>query len=111
MKKLMLQKKAAGNPCGVITLGNGHGVITDADREYAEKHGWRAVSLTQDEYYGTDVCDQIVIESALDQIEYNRKEMDSLRKHSRKVAAFAAKVAAEVKNKPKGTRGKKKTKR
>lgn len=106
MKKIMLEKKEAGNPCGKINVGLhdftlGRWVTTDVDRKYFEENGWKAVSLTREEYFGAEVYNKALVKAAL-------KELETTRKKARQLAAYAKKVAANLKNRPKGGRGKKK---
>jgi hypothetical protein len=113
MKLLMLEKKATGNPYGSITLcrvdrHTGQSAITDADRQFADKNEWKLISLTQEEYYGRDVCVQWISDMAEAYTQWKHEHVKAVRKCARKVAALAKKVAEEAANKPKGKRGAKK---
>lgn len=106
MKKMMLEKKEADNPCGKINVGHhdfalDRWVTTAVDRKYFDENGWRAVSLTREEYYGAEAYNKALVKAAL-------TELETTRKKARQLAAYAKKVAANLKNRPKGGRGRKK---
>ena len=107
MRDRMLTKLDAGNPIAKIHPGHYDGekwVETKADTEYFERNAWKAVSLTREEYFGAEVYNQHLVRTALSKLEETRKK-------ARRLAAYAKKVAATLKNKPKGAKGKKKTKK
>jgi hypothetical protein len=110
MKLLMLEKKAAGNPYGSITLcrvdrHTDQSAITDADRQFADKNEWKLISLTQEEYYGRDACVQWFSDVKEAYSQWQHEQVKTMRKRVRKVTALAKKVAEDEKNKPKGKRG------